>query len=354
MTDDAEGRRHAVSVVLAARDAAAFLEETLASLDAQTHPAFELVAVDDGSTDATGAILQAHAARSVRPDRPVRVVHAEPRGLAAARNRGVAEARGGLLVVLDGDDVLEPTLIEKARRHLVERDDLDVIYPLFEHVGLDGTPLGVRTAPPRRPLTPVDLLMSNPIHSDSGVVVRRSAFEAAGGFDEELSGYVGLDFWRRVLSLRPANALCLPEPLVLYRRHPRQITSSTQRMQQNFPKVIAKFGVDDPRFPPAMRRRTLAAQRLYWSSVAYAGNDLPEARLHAVGAWRLDPARMAITPDAYARALIALASLLPARLHEPLRRLGPEMLARWTPSMARRGGRRPRPIRATARRGVGE
>ena len=305
--------------------------------------------MDDGSADATGAILRAYVARS---GRPVRAIRTERRGLAAARNRAIREASGRLIVLLDGDDVLGPTLIEKAHRRLVERDDIDVVYPLFDHVSPDGGSLGVRTAPPSRPLTATDLFLSNPIHSDSGVAVRRSAVEAVGGFDEDLTGYVGLDFWRRVLSLRPANAVCLPEPLVLYRRHPRQITSSAHRMQRNFSKLIAKIDADDPWFPPALRRRALAAQCLYWASVAYAGDDLREARRHVVRAWRLDPTHMAITPYAYARGLISLASLLPARLHEPLRRLGFGMLARWTPAPAGRSRRRARSAPATSRGGA--
>lgn len=341
MTRDPAGRGPTVSVVLAARDAAGFLEETLASLEAQTHPAFELVAVDDGSRDATGAVLEAHAERSRRPDRPVRVFHTEPRGLAAARNRAIAEAGGDLLILLDGDDVLRPTLIEKARRRLAERDALDVVYPLFEHVGPGGEPLGVRTRPPRRPPTPADLLLANPIHSDSGVALRRSAALAAGGFDEALTGYVGLDFWRRVLSLRPGNAECLPEPLVLYRRHPSQITSSPERMRRNFSRVVDKIGPGDSGISPGTLRRARAAQRLYWASIAHAGSDHRGARSHTAEAWRIDPAGMALTPLAHRSVLAALASLMPARLHGAARRIASGMPARRrrraTPPLRGRG-----------------
>lgn len=93
-----------VSVLMPCRNAQDTLDEALDSLAAQTFLDLEIVAVDDGSTDRTGALLDARAARDPR----LRVLHTPPAGIVAALNRAVAVARGSLLARMDADDVALP------------------------------------------------------------------------------------------------------------------------------------------------------------------------------------------------------------------------------------------------------
>jgi glycosyltransferase involved in cell wall biosynthesis len=100
----------AASILVAARDAAAFLDGAMSSALAQTCRAVEVVAVDDGSTDGTHEALAAWARRDAR----VSVLrHARPQGAAAARNTAIARARGRWLAVLDADDAFLPERIER-------------------------------------------------------------------------------------------------------------------------------------------------------------------------------------------------------------------------------------------------
>ena len=100
--------RPRVSVLLPVRDEEPFLGECLESLSAQTLPDFEVIAVDDGSTDATPGILEAHA----RADSRFRVLRQEPAGMVAASERARAEARAPLLARMDADDVALPERLE--------------------------------------------------------------------------------------------------------------------------------------------------------------------------------------------------------------------------------------------------
>ena len=84
-----------ISVVVCSLDGAAHIGRCLAALAAQRHDAFEVIAVDDGSTDATGSIAVAAGARLVH--------HETPRGLSAARNAGLREARGAIVAFTDDD-----------------------------------------------------------------------------------------------------------------------------------------------------------------------------------------------------------------------------------------------------------
>src|SRR5689334_21559100 len=103
-----------VSVVTPAFDAAQTIGATVASVLGQTYRDVELVVVDDGSTDRTAAIAEAHG-------EPVRVVRQENRGVAAARNRGIEAAAGELIAFCDADDVLLPEHVERLVRLWDER-----------------------------------------------------------------------------------------------------------------------------------------------------------------------------------------------------------------------------------------
>lgn len=105
-----------ISVLLPVRDGAAHLGDAIASLDAQSISDFELIAVDDGSTDATPELLAAWADRDSR----VRVLRQSAGGIVAALERARAEARGRYLARMDADDVAEPRRLE-AQRHLMEQ-----------------------------------------------------------------------------------------------------------------------------------------------------------------------------------------------------------------------------------------
>ena len=109
-----------LSVLLPCRDAAATVGEAMASLDAQTYADFEVVAVDDGSADATGVLLEAWAARDSR----VRVLHAPARGIVPALETARAAAAGELLARMDADDVAHPDRFTRQVTLLDERRDL--------------------------------------------------------------------------------------------------------------------------------------------------------------------------------------------------------------------------------------
>lgn len=110
------GRRRTplVSVVVPVYDVEDYLTETLDSVLASTYPALEVVVVDDGSTDGSGALADEHGARDAR----VRVVHTENRGLGAARNEGLRHARGELVTFADSDDVVPPDAYAVLARQL--------------------------------------------------------------------------------------------------------------------------------------------------------------------------------------------------------------------------------------------
>jgi hypothetical protein len=119
----------AISILLPCHNAEATLEEALASLAAQTHPDFEIVVVDDGSTDASPEILAAWAGRDGR----FRVIRMEHGGIVAALQAGLAACRGDLVARMDADDRCTPDRLVKQARFLRATPDVDVAGCLVEH-----------------------------------------------------------------------------------------------------------------------------------------------------------------------------------------------------------------------------
>src|SRR6185503_4976321 len=121
-----------ITVVVAARDAAITVCEALDSLRAQTFADWECIVVDDGSSDSTGAL-----ARSYAPDRRFIVIGQEPLGASAARNTGIASARGEWLLFLDADDWLVPEALERLAA-AAAGSGLDGVHAGWARVAADG------------------------------------------------------------------------------------------------------------------------------------------------------------------------------------------------------------------------
>src|SRR5689334_2891547 len=173
----------ALSVLLPVRDGAATLDETLASLLAQTFADFEIVAVDDGSVDATPEILGRWSVR----DRRLSVVRTEARGIVAALREACARAAAPLLARMDADDISEPRRFERQAALLAGQPEIAACGTLVryfpEEALRDGTRayeswINALVAPEE---IERDLFVECPIAHPT-LVIRRDALQAVGGY----------------------------------------------------------------------------------------------------------------------------------------------------------------------------
>lgn len=183
-----------VSVVIPAHNVAPYIAETLSSVFAQTFTEFEVIVVDDGSSD--GEELE----RALAPylDR-VRYVRQENRGAGAARNRGVREALGEFIAFLDSDDLWMPEYLEEQVRFLSE-GGYDLAYVdalLFGDSPIAGKTY-MQTAPSIGPVTFLSLVRNECNIITSGVVARRSALVEVGLFNESLRNGQDFELWTRL------------------------------------------------------------------------------------------------------------------------------------------------------------
>jgi glycosyltransferase involved in cell wall biosynthesis len=194
-----------VSVVIPCYNLGEYLGEAVDSVFAQTFTDFEIVIVDDGSTDERTRTLLANYQRA-----KTRVIRTENRGLPAARNEGARQTSGRYLCMLDADDRLEPSYMQRSVDVLDAEPALAFVSHWLRTFGDEEW-----TWQPESCELP-DLLNTNTVNG--AAMVRREAFLAAGGFDEALrDGFEDWDFWITLVE-RGFKGRILPEVLFNYRR----------------------------------------------------------------------------------------------------------------------------------------
>jgi glycosyltransferase involved in cell wall biosynthesis len=183
-----------VSVVIPCYNQAHFLSEAIESVLCQSYQNFELLVVDDGSKDDTPKVASEYASRDPR----VRLIRQENRGLAGARNRGLAESQGEYVVFLDSDDRLQEEALEIGVRELVSHPECVFVSGHYRPIGADGEIYGI----PRKVRVEGDhylaLLRDNYISMPASVMYRRWVFEEVGGFDGTVDAAADWDLYLRI------------------------------------------------------------------------------------------------------------------------------------------------------------
>ncbi len=180
-----------VSVIIPVYNGAATIERVLNSVFEQTFDDFEIVVVDDGSTDETAAILERFGSR-------IAIVRQPNKGFCAARNAAIAKSKGEYLALLDADDFWAPTKLEKAIAILDKSPQVVLVYTDVLNQDAAGRDLGTSPVDAATAHAPtMDEMLSRlwPI-MPSTVVMRRAAYEQCGRFAEGFSE--DLDFWIRI------------------------------------------------------------------------------------------------------------------------------------------------------------
>jgi glycosyltransferase involved in cell wall biosynthesis len=184
-----------VTVVTPAYNVAKYVGETVDSVLEQTFHDFEYLVIDDGSMDNSVDIVKAH----VRDDPRFRLVQGEHRGLSAARNAGIREARGEYIAFLDGDDRWHPKFLERQIRLIQSLPpDVGVVFCRSRLVLENGTLVFLQWQRAGRYDFDDFLVNSNPARNGSSLLIRKSCFADVGGFDEKLSYVEDLDMWLRI------------------------------------------------------------------------------------------------------------------------------------------------------------
>jgi peptidoglycan/xylan/chitin deacetylase (PgdA/CDA1 family) len=245
--------RPLVSVVVPAFNAEPTLAVALDSLAAQTQRDWEAIVVDDGSTDATAALVARRAAADPR----LRLVRQANGGVSAARNAGIALARAPWLAFLDADDWLVPEAFETLLDALRARPELDGVHCGWTRIAPDG-----REA---HEICPCDDERMFAWHAHNcgfaihAVMVRRELVERAGGFDPSLTTCEDWDLWMR-LSRLGARWRRIDAQLASYRIRELSASMAARRLLLDGLVVIDRAHGRDPRLDGQAHERPQGAE----------------------------------------------------------------------------------------------
>lgn len=211
-TERQKEERPVVSVVVPLFNKEKYITRCLRSLAAQSFANFEVVVVNDGSTDGSAALAQDFG------DPRVRLIAQENQGVSAARNHGIREARGEWVAFLDADDEYRIDFLARALEALSEYPEAEVAYCriLWSRFGVDVNPPADREARPRllRDYLAFVVYRGGQEISSSSVIVRRGVFDRSGLFPEGTKIGEDSDLWLRIGWVSPV--VYVPETLAVY------------------------------------------------------------------------------------------------------------------------------------------
>jgi glycosyltransferase involved in cell wall biosynthesis len=226
-----------VSVVIPAYNAEGTIGETLESVLAQTFDDFEVLVIDDGSTDGTYDVSAATS------DDRVRVLSGVNGGVARARNRGLEASAGQLVAFLDADDLWKPTKLARQVEVLASHEDIGVCFPAAVRIDADGKRLRAMPTCVYPDYCEALLLYSMIVPAScSSVMLRRGLALELGGFDPALSQAADWDFSLRLS--RIAAFAAIEEELVMYRTHAGQMSNDIRLLERDTFAVLHKFFAD--------------------------------------------------------------------------------------------------------------
>jgi glycosyltransferase involved in cell wall biosynthesis len=223
---DRDGRRMTgprVSVVMPVYNGARYIAEAIASLQAEPGIEAEIIVVDDGSSDGSGERVAAISAGDARV-----CLYRQPHlGVAAARNRGIAEVRCDYVTFLDSDDICAPGRIARQAGKLAARSDVACV--IGKCIRFNAMDADFKPRPGSMWESKLDICLPS-------ATFRRDVFERFGPFDETLTFSEDVDFYFRMLEA-DARFIIEVEPALYYRRHDTNMTNHADVMRRAMMKA---------------------------------------------------------------------------------------------------------------------
>jgi glycosyltransferase involved in cell wall biosynthesis len=226
-----------VSVIIPAYNRADLIGETIESVLNQTFDDFEIIIVDDGSTDSTEEVVR-------KFDGPITYLYQENRGRSCARNRGFEVSGGDYVCFLDSDDVLKPRMLERQVSLLDSNSHLGFVYSDYQFINQAGETLPRPEVFRGRPLHRGEIfrfLIFFDFIPPSTVLARRDSIDKIGLFESSLEPAEDLDWLLRMTSMYETDYI--PEPLCLFRKHEDNTPSTA--IEEATIRVIMKHLSDE-------------------------------------------------------------------------------------------------------------
>lgn len=274
-----------VSVIIPTYNRSEYLKRAINSVLNQTMPDYEIIIVDDGSTDDTERVVRKYADKRIRY-----VKHRQRKGGSAARNTGILAARGSLIAFLDDDDEWLPRKLELQVKRFEENIKLGAVYTgYFIRYGGTNGPIR-KIVPKKRGNIYKALLIRNVVGTASTVMVRAECFFEVGMFDDSLPSSQDADMWRRLS--RKYEFDYVEIPLVIYNAHFGNRVSGNYRAAAKACEIeLEKFSQDLKR-----HKRIHSIRLLKYAKLLYLAGDQKKGRSVIKLALKLYPPNLMLYP----------------------------------------------------------
>lgn len=310
------------SIIVPAYNVAATIADTLRSLLAQSFADFEIIVVDDGSSDRTVPVVRSFG------DRRIRLVQQPNRGLAGARNTGISHATGDYIGFCDSDDLWRPTKLAAHVAHLEANPQVGLSFSGSELIDAAGCALGLAQAPRLTGITAQQVFLFNPVGNGSSAVMRRAtldaiAFRPSGEplrdwyFDERFRQSEDIECWLRLALTTDWRIEGVPGLLTRYRIVAGALSSATDRQFASWERMVDKLSAIAPGFFATHAPAARALQNRYLARRAVSSGDGAEALIRLRAAFAASPAALLRHPAKTATttgAALVLAAFGPALL----------------------------------------
>jgi cellulose synthase/poly-beta-1,6-N-acetylglucosamine synthase-like glycosyltransferase len=272
-----------VSVIIPAYNAEATIAETVSSVLAQTFESFELIIINDGSTDKTAAVVE----DTFGSDPRVTLITQENGGVARARNSGISASRCEFIAPIDADDLWHPTYLEKQLATLNQRSDIGFVYAWSRYIDFDGN---VTSTPGYVVVDHIvfsRFLYWNIVGNGSAIVFRKSAALEYGGYDARVTPTEDM-----MLQLKIASRYLVavtPEYLVGYRQYTGQVSSDADLMYRSWMRTQELVREECEAVPECAINWKMGELHFASATRAYLDGRLREATRLVFLAGRSDP-----------------------------------------------------------------
>lgn len=268
-------RKPRVSVVVPAYNVSKYIQEALASLEKQTFSDFEVLIVDDGSTDDTAAVVQ----KFIQRDSRFQLLHKPNGGLSSARNYGIRHARGEYIALLDGDDIYHKDKLATHVARLYSKADVGVVYSASQTIRDDGKPTFISLSGKPVYSNPLlALLCKNFVGHGSNAVFRRCLIDEVGGFNESLRSWEDVDLWLRIAAIQKWRFYRENRILCYYRVRPSGLSFNVVQMQACGEQVIKDAYQRSPQIIKPMLATAYAYMYRYLARLSVQSGDMETAR----------------------------------------------------------------------------
>jgi len=239
-----------VSVIIPAYNAAKTILDTIISVQQQSLSDFELIIINDGSTDETLDLI------SSIEDCRIKIFSYENRGVSTARNRGISQATGDFITFLDADDLWTPDKLELQFKTLQKHPEAGVVYSWTLVVQENSQRLCPGVSASFEGNVYQYLLVDNFIASGSNLMLRRQVVELIGRFDPDLKYGEDWEYWLRVAL--HFSFVAVPKPQVLYRQSLTTASSNIKQMEDGMILVHERAFQIAPRELKFLKRQSLS------------------------------------------------------------------------------------------------